>query len=117
MKRAKSVAELKHRTSGLTARTFVGVTCLANLLTVVILSIELLAMAVVFRDGDAFSLGLDLIPLTTLIIWMAAAVLGPALLLPTWLREQRHYAVLRARRWIDTRTGVWDDWLDGPGVG
>jgi hypothetical protein len=114
MKRAKSVAESKHRTSGLTARTFVGVTCLANLLTVVILSIELLAMAVVFRDGDAFSLGLDLIPRTTLIIWMAAAVLGPVLLLPTWFRERKYCPVLRARRWIDPRSGVWDDWLDVP---
>jgi hypothetical protein len=117
MKRAKSVAELKHRTGGLTAHTFVGVTCLANLLAVVILSIELLAMAVVFSDGDAFSLGLDLIARTTLIIWIVAAVLGPLLLLPTWLREKRHHPVLRARRWIDTRSGVWDGWLDGPGAG
>jgi hypothetical protein len=114
MKHTKSVANSRHWTGGLTARTFVRAACLSTILVGVGCSSAFLASALTFRDGTVLKVGLVLIPGLTVAIWVIAAVLGMALLLPTLLWAKIQKSVPRTDRWTCARSGVWDDWLDGP---
>ena len=66
------------------------------------------AIALVNHDGEAFQLGLTLIPLVTVVIWGTATVLCALALTPSRLW-------MLGRRLLPTRrSGIWDDWLDSP---
>ena len=114
MKCTTPVASSCQWAGSLTPRTFGRAAWFATRLVVIACTIEFLAMAVVFRDSTALAVGLVLIPLMTLAIWMTAAVLGTVLLLPKWIWSRGHELALRLPRTVGCRSGLWDDWLDGP---
>jgi hypothetical protein len=98
----------------LNSRTFVRAACLATLIVGGSGSITFLAMAIMLDQGTALAVGLFLVPLMVAAIWMIAAVLGTALLLPKWLWDKRHHRETRARYRTAGGSGLWDGWLDGP---
>src|ERR1700728_1719678 len=69
----------------LTPCAFARAAGLANLIVATLVFFEFCAIALFNRDGEAFLLGLSLIPLVTVLIWITATAFCVAALTPSWL--------------------------------
>ena len=94
--------------------TFVRAAGLANLLVATMVVVEFSVIAWVDHDPKAFRFGLWAVPIVTLIIWATAAVLHFLELFTEALRALGRRLVGRHQSFPSVRSGVWDDWLDGP---
>jgi hypothetical protein len=86
------------------------------MLVVVVCTLDFLAMALAFRDGKPLLLGLVMVPLMALAIWIIAAVMATVSLLAKWLWVRWRSPVHQPPPWTTAGSGVWDVWLDGPGL-
>jgi hypothetical protein len=97
----------------LTPWTFVRAAVVANLVVATLVFIEFSAIALVNHNGNAFQLGLSLIPLVTLVIWGTVTVIY-VVHLTSWGLGRLGRLNGPARSSPAVRSGVWDNWLDEP---
>src|SRR5262249_46601534 len=105
---------LERARSDLTPRTFMQAAGLANLIVGTMVFVEFSVIALVKHEPETFRLGLWLVPFLTLVIWVAAAVIYFLGLASRALRTLGRFLAGRSRSPQPARSGVWDDWLDGP---
>ena len=87
---------------------------LANLLVATMVFAEFSVMSLVERDFKPFQLGLWLVPFVTVVIWASTTVICLPALASSALRALGRRLVGRHQSFPSVRSGVWDDWLDGP---
>jgi hypothetical protein len=100
--------------SDLTPRTYMQAAGSANLIVGAMVFVEFSVIALVKSEPETFGLGLWLVPFVTLVIWVAATVIYFLALASRALRALGRLLAGRSRSPPPARSGVWDDWLDGP---
>jgi hypothetical protein len=114
MKYEKPVRGLRHQTGTLTVSTFVRAAAFATLIVIGACALSFLVQTVAFSSDIPLLVGFVMLPLLMLAIWVIAAVLGTLFLLPKGLFTRVRDQSRRKRHRLAPRTGLWDDWLDGP---
>jgi hypothetical protein len=97
-----------------TPSTFVCAAGLANPFVEPLVFIGFSAIALVTHDGRAFHMVFWLVPFVTLVVWRTAAVLCVVSLVLSQLGTLAWRLGRPDRTSPSVRSGVWDDWLDGP---
>jgi hypothetical protein len=97
-----------------TFRTSLRSAALANLLIAAPVLFGSCGIAMVDHDSKAFWMGLWFGAIVTPLVWASAALLYVLDEAPGWLRAVGRWLAARSRTSPSARSGVWDDWLDGP---
>jgi hypothetical protein len=100
--------------SDLTFWTSLRATALANLLLAAPVLFGSCGIALVDHNPKAFWMGLWFGAIVTPFVWASAALLYVLEEAPGWLRALGQWLAARFRSPQSTRSGVWDEWLDGP---
>jgi hypothetical protein len=97
-----------------TFRTSLRAAVLANLLIAAPVLFGSCGIAMVDHDPKAFWMGLWFGAIVTPLVWASAALLYVLDEAPGWLRALGRWLAAQSRTSPSARSGVWDDWLDGP---
>jgi hypothetical protein len=97
-----------------TFRTSLRAAVLANLLIAAPVLFGSCGIALVDHNPKALRMGLWFSAIVTPLVWASAALLYVQEEAPGWLRALERWLAARFRPPQSARSGVWDDWLDGP---
>ena len=97
-----------------TIRSSVRAAALANLLIAAPVLFGSCGIAIVDHNPKALRMGLWFVAIVTPLVWASAALLYVLDEAPRWHWAVGQWLAARFRSPQSARSGVWDEWLDGP---